>query len=162
MKHLFSTFFFALLLSLVSCKKTDQNLLTQMNDTVSAMHTRTEEFDLNTQGIVNFANLVDVAPEALKSDTTSGFAQLHEKVTAIKIKQEGTVSEFKELLAELQRSAEEYAAGKITTDQARSQQETLNGRLTAIEALLKHVGELNDEAQTEYGKLMAEFRSKTE
>jgi len=72
------------------------------------------------------------------------------------------VREYKELLAELQRSAEEYASGKITTDQARSQQESLKGRLTAIEALLEHVGKLNEEAQTEYGKLMAEFKSKTE
>ncbi|MCA0236117.1 MAG: hypothetical protein LCH81_07020 [Bacteroidetes bacterium] len=162
MKHLFSIFFFALLTVLVSCKKIDQDLLSQMNNTVSEMHTRTEAFDLNTQGIVQFANLVDAAPEALKNDTLSGFVKLHEKVTALKIKQEGTVREYKELLAELQRSAEEYASGKITTDQARSQQESLKGRLTAIEALLEHVGKLNEEAQTEYGKLMAEFKSKTE
>jgi hypothetical protein len=133
-----------------------------MNDTVAAMQTQTEEFDINTQGIVSFANLVEQAPEALRSDTTSGFAALEKKVTSIRIKQEGTVSEFKELVSELQQSAGEYAAGKITTDQARSQQESLSGRLIAIKELLVHVSNLNDEAQTQYGKMMAEYRSKTE
>ena len=162
MKNLFSIAIFAQLLLLVSCKKLDQTLLTQMNDTVAEMQTQTEQFDMNTQGILSFATLVDTAPEGLKADTLSGYAALQAKVTSIKIKQQGTVSEFREILAELQKSAEAYAAGKITTDEARSQQETLSGRLIAIKELLAHVGKLNDEAQTEYGKMMAEYRSKTE
>ena len=162
MKNLLSIAVFVQLLLLFSCKKIDQTLLTQMNDTVAEMQTQTEQFDMNTQGILSFATLVDTAPEGLKADTTSGYAALQSKVTALKIKQQGTVSEFREILAELKTSAEAYAAGKITTDQARSQQETLSGRLTAIQELLGRVSQLNDEAQTEYGKMMAEYRSKTE
>ena len=162
MKNLFSIAIFVQLLLLVACKKTDQALLTQMNDTVAEMQTQTEQFDMNTQGILSFATLVDTAPEGLKADTLSGYAALQAKVTSVKIKQQGTVSEFREILAELQKSAEAYAAGKIPTDEARSQQETLSGRLIAIKELLAHVSKINDEAQTEYGKMMAEYRSKTE
>lgn len=162
MKNLFPFFLLLQLVWAVSCNNVDQKLVAQMDDTVNAMQAYTGEFDMNTQGIVSFSNLVDAAPDALKNDTTSGFAALREKVTAFRIKQETTVTEFKQVLSDLQKTAAEYSAGKISTDDARKQHETLSARLAAIKELLALVGRLNDEAQTEYGKMMAEYRSKTE
>lgn len=162
MKNLFSIVLFVQLIALNSCSKIDPALVTEMNDTIAFMQAQTADFDANTQGIVSFETLVNAAPEGLTADTTSGYQALHEKVTALRIKQESTVIEFKQLLAELQIASTDYAAGKINTEQARSQQQTLNGRLVAIKELLGRVAELNDEAQTEYGKMMAEYRSKTE
>lgn len=162
MKNLFSFFLFVQLLWAISCKNIDQSLVTQMDETLNAMQAQTGNFDMNTQGIASFSDLVDTAPEALKSDTSSGFAALREKVSVLRLKQESTVAEFKEILADLQATATEYNAGKISTEDARSRQETLRARLVAIQELLGRVGQMNDEAQTEYGKMMAEYRSKTE
>ncbi len=162
MKNLFSLFFFAPLLWVVSCKNIDQTLVSQMDETISSMQAQTGEFDMNTQGLVTFAQLVETAPETLKQDTSSGYADLIGKVTALRTKQAGTVTEFKEVLSDLQKTAADYAAGKITTEVARSQQDTLSARLLSMKDLLALVGKLNDEAQTEYGKMMAEYRSKTE
>lgn len=162
MKNLFSTLVFAVITLLLSCKKVDPALVTQIDDTIAAMEAKTDEYDLNTQGILSFVTLVDSAPEGLKSDTSSGFAALHEKVKALRVKQEGTVSEFKQVLSDLQTVSVDYNAGKISTEQARAQYTTLNTRLVSMQELLVLVGRLNDEAQTEYGKMMAEYRSKTE
>lgn len=162
MKNLFFILVFAPSILIVSCKKVDPALVSQMEDTVSAMESQTDQFDMNTQGIVSFAGLVDTAPEALKADTASGFVALQEKVTALRIKQETSVAEYKQVLGELKQASADYSAGKIPTDQARTQYENLNGRLTSIRELLDRVGALNDEAQTDYGKMMAEYRSKTE
>lgn len=162
MKNLFSTLVFATITLLVSCKKVDPALVAQMDERIEALGSKTEGYDMNTQGIVSFASLVDTAPEELKIDTASGFPALHKKVTALRVKQEGTVSEYREVLAELQKLSADYAAGKVPTDQVRSRFTELDTRLTNIDELLKQVGALNDEAQTEYGKMMAEYRSKTE
>ena len=162
MKNLFSLFLFAQLLWLVSCNNIDQTLVAQMNETVDSMQAQTGDFDMNTEGIVSFSDLVDTAPEVLKSDTSSGFAALRKKVTALRTKQEVTVIEFKQVLSDLQTASTSYSAGKINTEDARSKHEELRTRLVAIKDLLALVGRLNDEAQTEYGKMMAEYRSKTE
>ncbi len=162
MKNLFSLFLFTQLLWLVACNNIDQALVAQMNETVDSMQAQTGDFDMNTQGIVSFSDLVDTAPEVLKSDTSSGFAALRKKVTTLRTKQEVTVIEFKQVLSDLQTAATSYDAGKISTEEARTKHEELRTRLVAIKDLLALVGRLNDEAQTEYGKMMAEYRSKTE
>lgn len=162
MKNLFSLFLLLQLFLAVSCKNVDPALVAQMEENITSMQAQTSEYDLNTQGIVNFAQLVDTAPDALKNDTSSGYAELHKKVTAVRTKQEGTVAEFKQLLGDLQTTSAEYSAGKITTEQAAAKRVLLTTRLTAIQELLGRVAQLNDEAQTEYGKMMAEYRSKTE
>lgn len=162
MKNLFSTLVLGAMILFVSCKKIDSALVTQMDEKISAMEGETDGFDMNTQGIVSFSSLVDSAPEGLKADTTSGFDSLQTRVTSLRIKQEGTVSEFREVLEELKKVSSEYQAGKIPTDKAREQYGQLEFRLTKLEELLTLVGSLNDKAQTEYGKMMAEYRSKTE
>ncbi|MBK8429620.1 MAG: hypothetical protein IPL27_28365 [Lewinellaceae bacterium] len=162
MKNLFSLFLLLPLFLAISCKNVDQALVAQIEENIASMQAQTGDYDMNTQGIVNFADLVDTAPEALKNDTSSGYAVLREKVTAVRTKQEATVIEFKQVLGELQAAAAEYSAGKINTDQAEAKRVFLMTRLAAIQDLLGRVGQLNDEAQTEYGKMMAEYRSKTE
>ncbi len=162
MKNLFSLFLLLPLFLAISCKNVDQALVAQIEENIASMQAQTGDYDMNTQGIVNFADLVDTAPEALKNDTSSGYAVLREKVTAVRTKQEATVIEFKQVLGELQAAAAEYSAGKINTDQAEAKRAILMTRLVAIQELLGRVGQLNDEAQTEYGKMMAEYRSKTE
>ncbi len=162
MKNLFSLFLLLPLFLAVSCKNVDQALVAQMEENITSMQAQTGDYDMNTQGIVNFAELVDTAPEALKNDTSSGYAVLRNKVTAVRTKQEGTVAEFKQMLGELQATAADYGAGKINTEQAEAKRALLMTRLVAIQELLGRVGQLNDEAQTEYGKMMAEYRSKTE
>jgi len=162
MKNLFFLFLLLQLFLAVSCKKVDTALVAQMDDTIASMQAKTGDYDMNTQGIVNFAQLVDAAPEALRNDTSSGYAALHEKVAAVRTKQEATVAEFKQVLGDLQTTSAEYSAGKISTEQAGAKRVLLTARLTAIQELLGRVTQLNDEAQTEYGKMMAEYRSKTE
>ncbi|MCC6283563.1 MAG: hypothetical protein IT262_23355 [Saprospiraceae bacterium] len=162
MKNLFPLFLLLQLLWVVSCNNVDQKLVDQIDETVNAMQAYTGDFDMNTQGIISFSKLVDEAPEALKSDTSSGFAALREKVTSFLVKQEATVAEFKQVLSDLQKTGAEYSAGKISTEDARMKHETLSARLVSIKDLLALVGTLNDGAQTEYGKMMAEYRSKTE
>lgn len=162
MKNLFSLFLLLPLFLAISCKNVDQALVAQIEENIASMQAQTGDYDMNTQGIVNFADLVDTAPEALKNDTSSGYAVLREKVTAVRTKQEATVIEYKQVLGELQAVATEYSAGKINTDQAEAKRVILMTRLVAIQELLGRVGQLNDEAQTEYGKMMAEYRSKTE
>lgn len=162
MKNLFSLFLLLPLFLAISCKNVDQALVAQIEENIASMQAQTGDYDMNTQGIVNFADLVNTAPEALKNDTSSGYAVLREKVTAVRTKQEATVIEFKQVLGELQAAAAEYSAGKINTDQAEAKRAILMTRLVAIQELLGRVGQLNDEAQTEYGKMMAEYRSKTE
>lgn len=162
MKNLFSLFLLLPLFLAISCKNVDQALVAQIEENIASMQAQTGDYDMNTQGIVNFADLVDTAPEALKNDTSSGYAVLREKVTAVRTKQEATVIEYKQVLGELQAVATEYSAGKINTDQAEAKRVILMTRLIAIQELLGRVGQLNDEAQTEYGKMMAEYRSKTE
>jgi len=162
MKNLFSLFLLLQLFLAVSCKNVDQALVAQMEENITSMQAKTGDYDMNTQGIVNFAELVNTAPEALKNDTSSGYAVLRKKVTAVRTKQEGTVAEFKQMLGELQATAADYSAGKINTEQAEAKRALLMTRLAAIQELLGRVGQLNDEAQTEYGKMMAEYRSKTE
>ncbi len=162
MKNLFSLFLLLQLFLAVSCKNVDPALVAQMEENIASMQAHTGDYDMNTQGIVNFAQLVVTAPEALKNDTSSGYAALHEKVTAVRTKQEATVAEFKQVLGDLQTTSAEYSAGKISTEHASAKRVFLTSRLTAIQTLLDRVAQLNDEAQTEYGKMMAEYRSKTE
>ncbi len=161
MKNLFSLFAFAALLA-VGCKNIDQELVGKMQTDVTTLEgLATPMADLRKK-LETLFNLVNAAPESVKNSENAEYGDLLTLTSAMNQKIQATSAEYDDILARLKTLAADYSAGKIKTEDAKKEYETLSISTRGLSDLLNHMNEIAGQSEAQYAKMSAGWKAAEE
>lgn len=162
MKHLISVFTVAALLSAVACNKVDKDLINKMQSDLAAMEGTAIVAEKASTTLANLATQMNAAPEAMKSGDNPELKSLMEKSGMMSNKLQATMAEYNDLMSKLKTLVADYNAGKIKTEDAKKEYETLSEGLKGSSSMLNNMASASDQIQTAFAKMTADWNAKAE
>lgn len=162
MKNLCSLAALALLLLAASCKGVDKELVGKMQNDLSTSESLAPEFETLTKNIDNLTNQLNAAPEGLKSESNEEFQNMYNLNSAMAQKCQATIAEYNDLNGKLKDLIANYNAGKIKTEDAQKEYETLSIAVQGFSSLTTRMKEVGEQLQADYAKMSATWNAKTE
>ncbi len=162
MKNLVFLFAAAMTLSIISCESVDKELVDKMQKDITEMGGLSATLTDLGRSIANLAAQMAAAPEEMKSGGNAGFIGMMEMSGAMVQKHEATQAEYNDLMNKLKTLAADYSAGKVSTEDARKEYETLKTGLQGISDLVQRIQERSGQMETNFAKMMADWNAKSE
>lgn len=162
MKNLFSLFAFATLLAIAGCKNIDQELVGKMQTDVTTLEGLAAPMEELGKKLSNLNEVLNGAPESVKNGGSAEYAEMFNLSGAMYQKQQATMAEFADLQNKLKTLAADYSAGKIKTEDAKKEFETIDASVQGFGDLVKRMNEMADQMQTQYAKMSADWKAKEE
>ncbi|MCB9306800.1 MAG: hypothetical protein H6565_09395 [Lewinellaceae bacterium] len=151
-----------LLFGLSACNSVDKELVSKMQKDVDEMSGLSAAFEEMQQSTSNLAERVSNTPEEMKIDDATSFKDLNEMLAAMAQKQQATIAEYNDLMQKLKNLVAEYSAGKVKTEDAQKEYENLHNGLQGIADLSQRIRERSDQMETNFAKMTATWKAKTE
>lgn len=162
MKNLIPVFAVAVLLSALACKKVDKSLIDKMQGDLASLEEASVVAEKASTAVTNLVTQINTAPDAMKSSGNQEINTLIERGNMMPNKLQATVAEYNDLMGKLRTLVAEYNAGKINTEDAKKEYETLSQGLKGTTGLLNRIGAVAEESQTSLAKMTAEWNAKAE
>jgi chromosome segregation ATPase len=162
MKNLISFSILGTLFFFFACKNVDQGLVSTMQTDLAAAEALIPDLE-KTVGVANSTvEQIGKAPEALKNSGNAEYQALSEQCSVLSNKVQATQAEFNDLVNKFKQLTDDYAAGRIKTEDAKKEYEMLNNSLKSVGGLLERINAHCDRMQQNYAKLSAGWNAKAE
>ena len=162
MKKLFSLAAIAFLFLAVACTGIDKELVGKMQNDLSTMEGLAPAFETLSKNIENMTTQLNAAPEAMKSESNTEYQELLSKNNMISQKFQATSAEYNDLSAKLKGLVADYSAGKIKTEDAQKEFETLSAAVQGYSTLASQLTQIGEQMQTDYAKMSATWNANAE
>lgn len=162
MKHLVSIFTIAALLSVVACNEVDKELINKMQGDLAAMEGTAAVAEKASTTLANLATQMNAAPEAMKGEDNPEMKSLMEKSGMMSNKLQASMAEYNDLMGKLKTLVADYNAGKIKTEDAKKEYETLSEGLKGTSSMLTQMASAGDQIQAAFAKMTADWNAKME
>lgn len=161
MKNLLSLALAVLVLA-VGCKSFDKELADKMSADLSKLEQLAPGFEKLGTDIGNIANLVNNVPEAMKTEDNAAYQNLLRMSTIMNQKYQASMAEYKDLTGKFQTLVANYSAGKLKTEDAQKEYETINQAVQGYADVLDRMNQRIEAMQTEYAKMSASWNAEAE
>lgn len=162
MKNLFPVAVLAMLMLTVACKGVDKELVGKMEKDLSTLESLAPLFEKITKNQENLNTQLSAVPEAMKGESNSEYYNLFNMNTMIASKLQATKAEYDDLSLKLKTLTTDYSAGKVKTEDAVKEFETLSRSVEGFSTLLNQISTVGDQLQADYAKMSATWNAKTE
>jgi hypothetical protein len=162
MKKLFSLSAAALLLLSVACESIDKALVSKMQEELAAMEGLSADAEKISTIITNVAAQINTAPESVKTGDDPMFKGISQKIGAMSERHQATLAEYNDLLGKLKSLSADYSAGKVKTEDAQKEFDTLSMGLKGVSAAFGDMGPTMDQIQMAFAKMSADWNAKAE
>lgn len=162
MKNLLSLAALAILFLAVACTSVDKELVGKMQNDLSAVEGLAPAFETLGKNLDNMTTQLNAAPEAMKSESNAEYQNLLRMNSMISQKFQATSAEYNDLSGKLKGLVADYSAGKIKTEDAQKEYETLSGAMQGFSTLIDQLTQVGGQMQTDYAKMSASWNAKAE
>lgn len=136
---------FGLLLS--ACKNTDQALLNTVRQNASLLEKAVRDLKESSIVLGSLTNRLDGLPENVKNNAT-GYSDLKEKANSISNRIAVRTYDYEDLATQMHALAEDYAAGKIKTQDLTSRLQSFGTRISDAPGFVESVKKALEEIKT--------------
>jgi hypothetical protein len=162
MKNLFSLAALTFLLLAVACSGVDKELVGKMQNDLSTLEGLAPAFETLGKNIENLATQINAAPEAMKSESNTAYQELLTMNGRMSQKFQATAAEYNDLTGKLKGLVADYSAGKIKTEDAQKEYETLSVAVQGFSTLVGQMTQVGEQLQTDYAKMSATWNANAE
>jgi hypothetical protein len=154
MKNVLFTALAALVMLTIACNKLDENLTDSMASEMETRQKGLADYMARNQAIAEFNVAASNAPVSLYNDPSIGFATVKDQITMLANKYQGTVDVYIEHITRLTRLQEDYRNGKIKTEEAKQELESITTNFKGIVSTFERVDEFYKKSSDEYAAIM--------
>lgn len=161
MKNLFSLLVVAVLTA-VGCKSFDKELADTMRGDLNKLEAMAPAFETLNTTIGNISNQLNAAPESMKTEGNAEYQNLVRMSGNMTQKFQATIAEYNDLTGKFRTLVSDYSAGKIKTEEAKKEYETLLLAMQGYTDVLDRMNQRADAVQAELAKMSATWNAKAE
>ena len=162
MKNLFVLSVAAVVMLAVACKGVDQELIGKLQADLSTMESMGPSFEKLGTGITNLSNQLNAVPESMKTETNPEYQNMLRLSNTMTQKYQATLAEQGDLTGKIKNLVADYTSGKITTEDAVKEYETLSTSVKGISEVMDRMSQKVDQIQAEFAKMSATLNAKAE
>lgn len=159
MKNVLLTALAAIVVLTTACKNLDENLNDSMAAEMEARQKGLTDYVARNQAIAEFNIAATNAPVSLYNDPSAGFATVKENISMIANKYQATVDAYGDHLSRLSRLQDDYRSGKIKTEEAKQEFESINSNFKAIENTFERADDFYKKSSDEYAAIMNTWKT---
>lgn len=159
MKNVLFTALAAIVVLTSACKNLDENLNDSMATEMEARQKGLADYIARNQAIAEFNIATTNAPASLYNDPSLGFASVKDNINMIASKYQATVDVYGEHLSRLSRLQDDYRSGKVKTEEAKQEFESINSNFKSIVTTLDRADEFYQKTSDQYAEIMNKWKS---
>ena len=162
MKNLFALSALAVLILAVACKGVDKELIGKMEADLSKMEGMAPAFEALNTSITNVVNQLNAAPEAMKTESNAEYQNMLRISNTMTQKYQATLAEQSDLTGKLKTLIADYTSGKIKTEDAQKEYQTLSTAIQGISDVMDRMNQRAERMQADFAKMSATWNAKAE
>lgn len=162
MKNLFAVAMCAVVLLLAACGGIDKELVGKMQADVTKVDGLVPGYEALGTKITNITNQMNAVPEAVKTQSSAEYQNILRINTTMTQKYQATMAEMGDIKTKIQALVGDYTAGKIKTEDALKEYETLSTAVQGMTDVLDRMNQRMERIETDYAKMSATWNAKAE
>ena len=162
MKNLFALSALTVLTLAVACKGVDKEMIGKMEADLSKMEGMAPAFEALNTSITNVANQLNAAPEAMKTQSNTEYQNMLRISNTMTQKYQATLAEQSDLTGKLKTLIADYTSGKIKTEDAMKEYQTLSTGIQGISEVMDRMNQRAERMQADFAKMSATWNAKAE
>jgi len=159
MKNVGFSILAALIFVTAACKNTDEKMSNDMAAEYDSQIIKLKGLTERNRAIAEYGVGLSNVPVALYNDPSTKVQDLHKNLLMIVNKHQATVDAHSELLMRLSNMQEDYNNGKITTEEARQELETMRTNLEGVTNTYERVDAYFTEQSTQYNQIVDAWKA---
>ncbi|MCC6410798.1 MAG: hypothetical protein IT270_04015 [Saprospiraceae bacterium] len=159
MKNVLFTALAAIVLLTSACNNLDENLNNSMATELEARQKGLADYLARNKAIGEFNMASTKVPASLYNDPGTGFTTVRENLNMITSKYQATVDVYNDHLSKLSRLQEDYQNGKIKTEEAKQEFESINSNFKSIISTLDRADEFYQRTSDQYAEILTKWKT---
>ena len=162
MKNLFVLSVMTVLMLAVACGGVNKELLGKLQTDLTQLEGLAPAYEAMGVNINNLTTQLNAVPEGMKTETNPEYQNMLRLNNTMTQKYQATMAEQSDLTNKFRTLIGDYTAGKIKTEDALKEYETLSAGVKGMVELLDRMNKKIDNIQTEYAKMSANMNAAAE
>ena len=162
MKNLFAVAMCAVVLLLAACGGIDKELVGKMQADMTKVDGLVPGYEALGTKITNITNQMNALPESAKTQNNPEYQNILRINSTMTQKYQATMAEMGDIKNKIQALVGDYTAGKIKTEDALKEYETLSTAVQGMADVLDRMNQRMERIETDYAKMSATWNAKAE